>query len=50
MRVIRNMFHGFVLTEAANYFRYSASVDTIFERLIDAMILGLNSWPANATD
>ena len=50
MRVMRNVIHGFVLTEAAHYFRYSASVDTSFERLIDVLILGLNSWPDNATD
>jgi alpha-D-ribose 1-methylphosphonate 5-triphosphate diphosphatase PhnM len=50
MRVMRNVIHGFVLTEAAHYFRYPASVDTSFERLIDVLILGLNSWPENATE
>jgi AcrR family transcriptional regulator len=50
MRVMRNAIHGFVLIEAVHYFRYSADVDTSFERLIDVLILGLNSWPENADE
>jgi len=37
--------HIVVLTEAAHYFRYDADVDTSFDRLIDVLIFGLNSWP-----
>ena len=48
MRVIRNSIHGFVLTEASHDFRYTASVDTSFKRLVDVLVTGLNSWPDEA--
>lgn len=45
MRVLRNVIHGFVLVESAHGFRDTRSVDDSFKRLIDILVLGLNSWP-----
>ena len=44
MRVLRNVIHGFVLTESARGFRDALSIDDSFKRLIDVLVIGLNSW------